>query len=123
MVKVPTPTSGVTGPTLYSNSGLTILAQCDSSGNASLVANGPSTADSDLTVSGYDNGSTGAYGSQTPTLGATSSAPLGPSGAGESSFSYASGSGVVVTGSIGYQKAPSLGSYPGCAFFGTVTTG
>jgi hypothetical protein len=28
-----------------------------------------------------------------------------------------------VTGNIGYQKAPSLGSFAGCAFFGTVISG
>jgi hypothetical protein len=50
-------------------------------------------------------------------------AALGPSSAGETSFSYANSSGQLVTGTIGYQKAMSFGSYVGCAFFGTVTSG
>jgi hypothetical protein len=123
LFKEPTPASGTTSATLYSTNGLTILAQCDSSGNASLAANGPASADSELTVSGYDNAATPYYGSQTDALGPTSLAPLGPSSAGEASFSYASSSGQVVTGSIGYQHAPLFGSYGGCGFFGTVISG
>jgi hypothetical protein len=122
-LKEPTPTSVTTSMTLYSGAGLTILAACDSSGNASLQANGPVSADSELTVSGFQNGGTGYYGSQTSTLGPASLAALGPAVAGEASFSYASSSGQVVTGNIGYQKAPSLGSFAGCAFFGTVVSG
>jgi hypothetical protein len=122
-LKEPTPTSATTSVTLYSGSGLTILAACDSSGNASLQANGPVSADSELTVSGYQNGGTGYYGSQTNTLGPSSLAALGPANAGEAAFSYASSGGQVVTGNIGYQKAPSLGSFAGCAFFGTVVSG
>jgi hypothetical protein len=122
-LKEPTPTSGTTSVTLYSGSGLTILAACDSTGNASLRANGPGSADSELTISGYQNGGTGYYGSQTNTLGPSSLAALGPANAGEASFSYASSSGQVVTGNIGYQKAPSLGSFAGCAFFGTAVSG
>ena len=119
----PTPTSATTSVTLYSGSGLTILANCDTSGNASLQANGPASADSDLTVSGYQNGGTGYYGSQTNTLGPASIAALGPAIAGEATFSYESSGGQVVTGNIGYQKAPSLGGFAGCAFFGTVISG
>jgi hypothetical protein len=122
-LKEPTPTSGTTSVTLYSGSGLTILAACDSTGNASLQANGPGSADSELTISGYQNGGTGYYGSQTNTLGPSSLAALGPANAGEASFSYASSSGQVVTGNIGYQKAPSLGGFAGCAFFGTAVSG
>jgi hypothetical protein len=122
-LKEPTPTSATTSVTLYSGSGLTILANCDTSGNASLQANGPASADSDLTVSGYQNGGTGYYGSQTNTLGPASLAALGPANAGEAAFSYASSGGQVVTGNIGYQKAPSLGGFAGCAFFGTVISG
>jgi hypothetical protein len=122
-LKEATPTSATASVTLYSGSGLTILANCDTSGNASLQANGPASADSDLTVSGYQNGGTGYYGSQTNTLGAASLAALGPANAGEAAFSYASSGGQVVTGNIGYQKAPSLGSFAGCAFFGTVISG
>ena len=121
-LKEPTPTSGTTSVTLYSGAGLTILAVCDSSGNASLQANGPASADSDLTVSGYQSGGTG-YGSQTNTLGPASLAALGPAIAGEATFSYESSGGQVVTGNIGYQKAPSLGSFAGCAFFGSVISG
>jgi hypothetical protein len=55
-------------------------------------------------------------------LGATP-VTLGPASAGETSFSYENSSGQIVTGNIGYQNAPSLGSYAGCAFFGTVITG
>jgi len=122
-LKEPTPASGTTSVTLYSGAGLTILADCDSLGNASLQANGPASADSELTVSGYQNGGTGYYGSQTNTLGPASLAALGPANAGEAAFSYASSAGQVATGSIGYQKAPSLGSFAGCAFFGTVISG
>jgi len=122
-LKEPTPTSGTTSVTLYSGAGLTILAACDSSGNASLQANGPASADSELTVSGYQNGGTGYYGSQTNTLGPASLAALGPASAGQATFSYASSAGQVVTGNIGYQKAPSLGSFAGCAFFGSVISG
>lgn len=122
-LKEPTPTSGTTSVTLYSGAGLTILAACDSSGNASLQANGPASADSELTVSGYQNGGTGYYGSQTNTLGPASLAALGPASAGQATFSYASSAGQVVTGNIGYQKAPPLGSFAGCAFFGSVISG
>ncbi len=121
MLKVPTPGSGTTTSTLYSANGLTILAECDSSGNASLVANGPSSNDSELTVSGESN--SGAFGSQANNLGASSNATLGPAASGHASFSYASSSGTVLTGSIGYQKASSFASYAGCAFFGDITSG
>ena len=121
LLKVPTPGSGTTTSTLYGANGLTILAECDSSGNASLVANGPSTNDSELTVSGYANAV--AFGSQTNNLGSSSNATLGPSASGNSSFSYASSSGTVLTGSIGYQKASSFATYAGCAFFGDITSG
>jgi hypothetical protein len=123
LLREPTPGSGTTTATLYggTGSGLTILADCDSSGNASLVANGPSSNDAELTVSGY--GTSGAYGSQTGTLGSASNAVLGPAGSGDGSFSYASSSGGVVTGTIGYQKANSFNNYAGCAFFGHVTAG
>jgi hypothetical protein len=101
-LKVPTPASGTTTATLYPGvAGLTILALCDHSGNASLEANGPLSADSELTVSGFDNAGTPDYGSQTNTLGPASAVPLGPSSAGQASFSYASSAGQVVTGSIG----------------------
>jgi hypothetical protein len=121
LLKVPTPGSGTTTSTLYSGSGLTILAECDSSGNASLVANGPSSNDSELTVSGDSTG--GSFGSQTDNLGSSSNATLGPASSGEASFSYASSSGTVLTGSIGYQKTGSFGGYAGCAFFGDITSG
>jgi hypothetical protein len=122
-LKEPTPTTVTTSVTLYSGAGLTILAACDTTGNASLQANGPASADSELTVSGYQNGGTGYYGSQTNTLGPASLAALGPATSGEANFSYASSGGQVVTGNVGYQKAPSLGSFAGCAFFGTVVSG
>jgi hypothetical protein len=137
-LRVPTPSSGTASLTLYSAAGLTILANCDSSGNASLTANGPSSADSELTVGGFSGGTTGAtgatgttgttgtagaYGSQTATLGPQSAAPLGPPDSGHASFSYSSSSGTVVSGAVGYAKAPSFASYPGCAFFGSVTSG
>ncbi len=122
-LRVPTPASSSTSETLYTGAGLTILAACDSSGNASLAANGPASADSELTFSGYGNAGTPTFGAQVNNLGPASMAPLGPSSAGETSFSYAGSSGQVVTGAIGYQKAPSFGSVAGCAFFGTVTSG
>ena len=118
-----TPASGTTSETLFSGEGLTILAQCDSTGAASLAANGPASADSVLTVSGEDNATTPAYGSQTASLGPASLVALGPASAGEASFSYASNAGQVVTGTIGYEHAPSFGSFAGCAFFGTVISG
>jgi hypothetical protein len=123
LLKVPTPSSGTPTATLYSADGLTILAACDSSGNASLQANGPASADSELTVNGYGNGTPVYFGSQTSSLGPASFAALGPASSGESSFTYASSSGQTVSGNIGYQKAPSFGSYAGCAFFGTVISG
>jgi len=118
-----TPASGTTSETLYSGQGLTILAECDSTGSASLVANGPAGADAELTVSGFGSAGPAAFGSQTHTLGAASQAALGPAGSGQSSFSYAGSGGQVATGSIGYQAAPSYSTYAGCAFFGTVTAG
>lgn len=120
-LKEPTPTSSTTVQTLYSGDGLTILANCDNAGNASLQANGPASADAELTVNGVDTGAT-PFGSQTNTLGPTSFAPLGAPSSGQTTFSYASSSGAVVTGSIGYQHAPAFGAYSGCGFFGTVTS-
>jgi hypothetical protein len=117
----PTPTSGTTSISLYTGNGLTILADCTSAGVASLVADGPVTADSELTVSGYQG--TSAFGSQTNALGSTSLAVLGPAGSGEASFSYSSSAGAVVSGDVGYQSAPSFGSYGDCGFFGSVTVG
>ena len=121
LLKEPTPTSSTSIATLYSASGLTILAECDTAGNASLAANGPASADSQLTVNGYDNA--GSFGSQTSVLGPAGAAALGPASAGDASFSYANSSGQTVTGTIGYQKAPSAGTYAGCAFVGTVISG
>jgi hypothetical protein len=120
-----TPGSGTTTQTLNPTDGLTILASCDSSGNASLAANGPASADSELTVAGYDNsGTTPAFGSQTANLGPSSLAVLGPAGSGHTSFTYENSAGQVVTGTIGYQKASAFGgSFAGCAFFGTITAG
>ena len=122
LVRVPTPASGTTSQTLYNAGGLTILAECDSTGNASLVADGPASADAELTVSGYDS-SGAAFGSQTASLGSSSAAALGPAGSGEASFAYAASAGAVVDGTVGYQKAPSFGTVAGCAFFGTVSSG
>jgi len=124
MLKIPTPASGTATVTLYGNDGLTVVAACDHTGTASVAANGPASADSELTVSGYQSGTTPtAFGSETDTLGPSSGAALGPAGSGESSFSYASSAGAVVTGEIGYQSATSFSSYAGCAFFGTATSG
>jgi hypothetical protein len=123
LLKQPTPTSGSSSQTLYTADGLTILAACASTGTASLQANGPASADSELTVSGFQGTGGAAFGSQVPALGPASLAALGPAGSGESSFSYANSAGQVISGQIGYQSAPSLGSSPGCAFFGVVTSG
>jgi hypothetical protein len=120
-LKMPTPSSSTSTEQLYAANGLTIVASCDPSGNASLAADGPASADSELTVSGYANAA--GFGSQTSTLGASSLAVLGPAGSGEVSFSYAASAGTTVTGTIGYQKATSFGGYVGCAFFGSVTSG
>jgi hypothetical protein len=119
-----TPSSGSTSQTLYSVDGLTILALCSSTGTASLAANGPASADSALTVSGFQGtGSTGSYGSQTATLGPVSQVPLGPAGSGEATFSYVNALNQVISGQIGYESAPSYGSFAGCGFDGVVTTG
>ena len=121
LLKEPTPASGTTSIALYSADGLTILAACDHTGTASLQANGPASADSELTVNGFQGGAS--FGSQTHALGPASVAPLGPAGSGETSFSYADTAGQVISGQIGYQAAPSLGTSPGCAFFGVVASG
>jgi hypothetical protein len=113
--------TGTTTGTLYNANGLVILAACNA-GTASLVANGPPSADSELTVSGVANAGT-AFGSQTNALGPSSNAPLGPPSAGQTTFSYDTSAGTIVTGSIGYQSAPSFGTFAGCAFFGTVNSG
>ena len=123
LLKEPTPTSGSASATLYTADGLTILAACDHTGTASLQANGPASADSELTVNGFEGTGSGSFGSQTNALGPASLAPLGPSGSGETSFSYANSAGQVISGQIGYQAAPSLGTSPGCAFFGVVASG
>jgi hypothetical protein len=120
-LREPTPTTGTSSATLYSQDGLTIVADCATSGSASVVADGPASADSELTVSGY--ASAAAFGSQTDTLGPSSNAVLGASGSGESSFSYENSSGQVITGTIGYQAVTSFASYAGCAFFGDVSAG
>jgi hypothetical protein len=123
MLKEPTPGSGTASVTIYSADGLTIVAECAHTGAATLVADGPGSADSELTVSGYQSGGSGYFGSQTNTLGPSSAVPLGPADAGHSSFSYADSAGHVITGQIGYQNAPSFNNYQGCAFFGTATSG
>jgi hypothetical protein len=126
-LKVPTPTTGTASQTLYNGTaagnGLIILATCTNTGTASLVANGPASADSNLDVSGYASAGPAAFGSQTATLGPASNATLGPVGSGESSFSYSTSGGSVATGQIGYQSAPSSGSFAGCTFSGTITSG
>jgi hypothetical protein len=119
-----TPGSGTTTQTLDALDGLTILASCDNSGNASLAANGPASADSELTVAGYDSTGTPAFGSQTASLGPSSLAVLGPAGSGETTLDYANSAGQILTATIGYQKANAFGgSFTGCAFFGTITSG
>lgn len=124
LLKQSIPASGTTTTTttLYNADGLTILAACDSAGSASLQANGPASADAELTINGVDNGAT-VFGSQTNTLGPASSAALGPQSSGHTTFSYSNTSNQVVTGIIGYQKSPSFGAFNGCGFFGTVTSG
>jgi hypothetical protein len=126
-LKVATPTTGSTTQTLYNGSaasnGLVISATCSNTGVASVVANGPASADSNLAISGFASGGTNAFGSQTATLGPASNAALGPAGSGESSFSYSTSGANVVTGQIGYQSTPSSGSFAGCTFSGTVVSG
>jgi hypothetical protein len=117
-LRIATPATGTATTTLYAADGLTIVAGCTSSGAAVLEANGPSTANAGLTVSGYD--STGNYGSQTAALGSASAAPLGPAGSGSATFEYTDTSSQVVTGRVGYLAAPSVGAYAGCSFFGKV---
>jgi hypothetical protein len=122
MVKTPTPASTTTSTTLYAKDGLTIVGQCTSGGDASLVANGPASGDSELTYSGYGGTGPGAFGGEVSALGSTSNVSLGPSSAGSTSFTYASSAGQAISGSIGYQSASSFKSYAGCAFFGTVAS-
>jgi hypothetical protein len=121
-LKEPTPLSSMTilplGPSI---DGLTILAECDNGGNATLVANGPASADSELTFNGRYNST--AFGLQFNNLGAASDVMIGPPQTGEVSFSYGSSAGQVVSGQLGWASAPSLGSFSGCSFFGTVTSG
>lgn len=119
--RLATPTSSTAALVLYDNDGLAITANCAINGSASLVATGPSTADSELTVSGFEGA--GSFGSQTNALGPSSNAALGPAGSGESTFSYETSAGQVVSGQIGYQAANSFATYAGCAFFGHVTSG
>jgi len=121
-LKEATPGSGSATQTLYSADGLTVTALCSSSGTASLQANGPAGADSELTISGFQ-GTSSSFGSQTATLGPSSNATLGAAGSGESTFSYANSAGQVISGRIGYQSAPSSGTYAGCSFFGVATAG
>lgn len=122
MTREPTPSTVPNPVTLYDNDGLTITGNCSSSGVASLAASGPASADSELTVSGFDSVD-GGYGSQTNSLGAASNIALGPAGSGEATFSYSNTAGQLVNGQLGYQSADSYATYLGCAFFGDITTG
>jgi hypothetical protein len=119
-VKQPTPSSSTSITTIPGAGGLTLLAECDTSGNASIDATGPASGDSELTVSGRDG--TGSYGSQTATLG-SSAVQIARPGTGEISLSYASNAGQVEIANIGYQSAPSFNGFAGCGFFGELTSG
>ncbi|HLW93792.1 MAG TPA: hypothetical protein VKS25_00290 [Solirubrobacteraceae bacterium] len=121
-LKEATPGSGSATQTLYSGGGLTISALCSSGGTASLQANGPASADSELAISGLE-GTSSTFGSETATLGPSSNATLGSAGSGESTFSYENTAGQVISGHVGYQSAPSLGTFAGCGFFGVATVG
>jgi hypothetical protein len=121
--RLATPASGSVSNAIVNNDGLTITAACTSAGVANLVATGPTSADSELTVSGFDSVGSGYFGSQTNALGPASNVALGPSGSGETTFSYESSAGQVISGQIGYQSANSFATYAGCAFFGEVTSG
>jgi hypothetical protein len=121
-LKEATPGSGSATQTLYNADGLTITALCSSGGSASLQANGPASADSELTISGLE-GTSSTFGSQTATLGPSSNAALGTAGSGESTFSYENTAGQVISGQVGYQSAPSLGTFAGCSFFGVADVG
>lgn len=122
-LKEPTPASSMTIlPLVNGINGLTIDADCDNGGNASLVANGPASNDGDLTFSDSNEGGPDS-GGDVYNLGSSSAQMLGNGGYGYVSFSYTSSAGGVVSGEIGYQKSPSLGTFNGCAFFGTVFSG
>ena len=121
LLREATPASGTTSKTLYSDDGLTIIAECDAAGNATLLADGPASSDAELAVTGAD--SSGSYGTQTAALGPASLVAIGPAGSGEATFSYADTAAQTITGELGYQSAPSFGSYAGCAFFGKATAG
>jgi len=122
-LKEPTPPLSMTIlPLVNGTNGLTIDADCDNGGNASLVANGPASDDGDLTFSDWNEGGSNG-GGDVYNLGPMSAQMLGNGGYGYVSFSYTSSSGGVVSGEIGYQKSPSLGTFNGCAFFGTVISG
>ena len=116
----PTPPTTMTILPLFTGDGLTILAECDNAGNASLVANGPASADAQLATTGHSN--TGAFGLQYNNLGSASNDSLSAGNSGVTSFSYATAGGDVVSGTIGYQTAPSFGAVNGCGFYGTVTS-
>lgn len=119
-LKQPTPTSSTSITTIPGAGGLTLLAECDTAGNASIYATGPASGDSELAVSGRDV--TGSYGSQTATLGSTAVQIARP-GTGEISLSYGASAGQVEIANIGYQSAPSFGAFAGCGFFGELTSG
>ncbi len=116
--KVPTQAS-LTNTTLFSGDGLTLIGQCDNAGNPTVQATGPATSDSEIA---WTDTTTVTSGGQVTNLGTTmTQLALGPA---NTSFSYASSAGQVVTGQIGDTKTPGFGaSLNGCAFFGTVTSG
>jgi hypothetical protein len=121
-LREPTPSSSMAETAIVNTDGLTIDADCDNGGNASLVANGPASNDAELTYSGWDDAPT-YFGGEVHNLGSASTESLGPPDGGEVAFTYENTSGQVVSGNIGYQKAPSFGAFNGCSFFGAVTSG
>lgn len=121
-LKEPTPATTMAIKTLFSGAGLVITGDCDNAGNASLVANGPASADADLSYLGATDGFPSFKG-QVNALGPASNITLGSPHSGEVTFAYAAAGGQTVTGTIGWQTAPSLGAFNGCAFFGTAISG
>ena len=121
-VKVPTPATSMATAQLFSGSGLTILGQCDNGGNAMVIANGPSTNDSDISYWGW-HATNMAQSGQVSNLGPATMLQIGMNGNGETIFSYASSGGAVVTGTLDYEKAFALGTFSGCVFSGTAISG
>lgn len=118
----PTPATSMTVENLFVGDGLTIVAACDNGGNATLQADGPSSGNGELTWAGASNTAPTGFSGQDNALGPMTADSLSMGNRGQVTFSYAEADGHVATGSVGWQSAPSFGTFNGCGFFGTVTS-